>query len=91
MAVPDAQFLFAVGRAHARIYVKRDASRRTAAVHKIDPLPRLVGKSREVLGAASHCVSKRPSADACGRVVAAPLTVYLKRPSSLRQHSAKHG
>src|SRR5271169_6601450 len=49
MTVPDATLLLAVGRAHARIHVENDASRRPAAVHKIDPLAGQVGKSREVL------------------------------------------
>ena len=49
MAVPDAHLLLAVGRAHARIHVEHDASRRAAAMHKVDPLAGQVGKSREVL------------------------------------------
>jgi hypothetical protein len=48
MAVPDAHLLLAVGRAHARIHVEDDASRRAAAVHKVDPIARQVGKRREV-------------------------------------------
>ncbi len=47
MAVPD--LLLAVGRAQARIHVEHDAARRSAAVHKVDPLAGQVGKSREVL------------------------------------------
>jgi hypothetical protein len=31
LAIPDAVLLFAVGRAHARIHVEHDASRRTAS------------------------------------------------------------
>ena len=50
MAVPDAHLLLAVGRAHARIHVEDDASRRAAAVHKVDPLAGKIGKSREVRG-----------------------------------------
>jgi hypothetical protein len=49
MAVPDAHLLFAVCRAHARIHVKHDASRRASAVHEVDSLARQVGKSREIL------------------------------------------
>jgi hypothetical protein len=49
MAVPDAVLLLAVGRAYARIHVEHDASRRTAAVHKVDPPAGKVGKSGEVL------------------------------------------
>jgi hypothetical protein len=48
MAVPDAHLLLAVGRAHARIHVEDDASRQAAAVHKVDPIARQVGKRREV-------------------------------------------
>jgi hypothetical protein len=40
MPVPDAQLLLAMGRAHARIHVEHDASRRAATVHKVDPLAR---------------------------------------------------
>src|SRR5262249_58426359 len=50
MPVPDAVLLLAMGRAHARIHVKHDASRRAATVHKADPLAGQVGKSSEVLG-----------------------------------------
>ena len=49
MAVPDAPLLLAVGRADARIHVEHDASRRTAAVHQVDPLAGQIGKSGEVL------------------------------------------
>src|SRR5262249_20061992 len=50
MAVPDALLLLARGRAHARIHVEHDATRRPSAMHKVDPLARQVGKSSEVLG-----------------------------------------
>jgi hypothetical protein len=50
MAVPDAHFLLAVGRAYARIHIEHDTSRRAAAVHKVDPLSEKIGKSREVYG-----------------------------------------
>jgi len=36
--VSHAHLLLAVRRAHARIHVEYDASRRSAAVHKVDPL-----------------------------------------------------
>jgi hypothetical protein len=49
MAVPDAVLLLAMGRARARIHVEHDATRRSSAVHKIDPLTGQVGKRREVL------------------------------------------
>ena len=49
MAVPDALLLLAVRRAHARIHVEHDASRRAAAMHKVDPLAGQVGKSGKVL------------------------------------------
>ncbi len=35
--VPDAHFLFAVGRADARIHVEQDTSRRTAIMNLVDP------------------------------------------------------
>jgi len=38
MAVPHAHLLLAVRRAYARIHTEHDASRRSAAVHKVDPL-----------------------------------------------------
>src|SRR5215472_9415989 len=50
MPVPDAHLLLAMGRAHARIHVEHDASRRAATVHKVDPPARQIGNSREVLG-----------------------------------------
>jgi hypothetical protein len=50
MAVPDATFLVAMGRADARIHVKHDATRRPSTMPKIDPLTGQVGKSRKVLG-----------------------------------------
>jgi len=46
MAVPDADLLLTMGRAHARIHVEHDASRRAAAVHKVDPLAGQVGNPR---------------------------------------------
>src|SRR5262249_23249574 len=49
MPVPDAHLLLAMGRAHARIHVEHDASRRAAAVHKVDPLAGPIGNSRKVL------------------------------------------
>ena len=49
MAVPHAILLLAMGRAHARIHVEHDAAGRSAAMHKVDPLARQVGKSRKVL------------------------------------------
>jgi hypothetical protein len=48
MAVPDAHLLFAVGRAHARIHVEHDATRRPAAMHKIDPLAGQVSEGRKI-------------------------------------------
>jgi hypothetical protein len=39
-----------MGRAHARIHVEHDATRRSSAVHEIDPLTGQVGKRRKVLG-----------------------------------------
>jgi Enoyl-(Acyl carrier protein) reductase len=50
MAVPDAILLLAMGRAHARIHVEHDATGRSSAVHKVDPLAGQVSKSRKVLG-----------------------------------------
>src|SRR5215510_13939389 len=50
MAVPDALLLLAMGRAHARIHVEHDATRRPSAMYKVDPLARQVGKSSEILG-----------------------------------------
>ncbi len=38
MPVPDTHLLFAMRRAHARIHVEHDTSRRTAIMHAIDPL-----------------------------------------------------
>ena len=46
MAVPDAQLLFAVRRADARIHVEHDASGRTAAMNLVDPLAGKIGKRR---------------------------------------------
>src|SRR5262249_42316432 len=50
MPVPNAHLLLAMGRAHARIHVEHDASRRAVTVHKGDPLAGQIGNSREVLG-----------------------------------------
>src|SRR5262249_56254101 len=50
MPVPNAHLLLAMGRAHARIHVEHDASRRAVTVHKVDPLAGQIGNSREVLG-----------------------------------------
>jgi hypothetical protein len=38
MSVPDAVLLFAMRRAHARIHIKHDAYRRTAAMNFVNPL-----------------------------------------------------
>jgi hypothetical protein len=48
MAVEDAVLLLTVSRAHTRIHVEHDASRRAATVHEVDPLAGQVGKRREV-------------------------------------------
>ena len=49
MAVVGAAFLFAVGRALARIHVEHDDPRLTPLVHRVDPLARQIGESGEVL------------------------------------------
>ena len=49
MAVVGAAFLFAVGRALARIHVEHDDLRRSPLVHRVDPLARQIGESGEVL------------------------------------------
>src|SRR5271166_4387148 len=46
MAVPDAQLLFAVRRADARIHVEHDASGPTAAINLVDPSAGKIGKRR---------------------------------------------
>ena len=46
MPVPNAHLLLAMGRAHARIHVEHDASRRAVTVHKVDPLAGQIGKPR---------------------------------------------
>ena len=56
MAVPDAHLLLAMRRAHARIHVEHDATRRPSTVHKIDPLAGQVGKSRKVLCRKPPCL-----------------------------------
>src|SRR6195256_2237080 len=43
MAVPDAVLLFAVRRAHARIHIEHDTSRRTTTMDGIDPLAGKIG------------------------------------------------
>ena len=45
MPVPDTVFLLAVRRADARIHVEQDTSRRTAAMHAIDPLAGKIDES----------------------------------------------
>jgi hypothetical protein len=49
MAVVGAAFLFAVGRAFARIHVEHDDPRPTPLVHRLDPLARQIGEGGEVL------------------------------------------
>src|ERR1700732_3504068 len=49
MAVPDAILLFAVRRAHARIHIEHDTSRRTTTMDGIDPLAGKLGERRKVL------------------------------------------
>jgi hypothetical protein len=49
MAVVGAAFLFAVGRAFARIHVQHDDPRSTPLVHRLDPLARQIGEGSEVL------------------------------------------
>ena len=44
MAVPDAQLLLAMGRAHAGVHVEHDASRRPAAMHTVDPSAGQIGE-----------------------------------------------
>ena len=46
VTVPDAVLLFAMRRAHARIHVEHDASRRTAIMNAIDPLAGKIGERR---------------------------------------------
>ena len=48
MAVVGAAFLFAVGRALARIHVEHDRPRRSPLVHCVDPLAGQIGESGEV-------------------------------------------
>jgi hypothetical protein len=45
VAVPDTLLLLAVSRAHTRIHVEDDASRRPAAMNPINPLARQLGES----------------------------------------------
>jgi hypothetical protein len=45
VAIPDAVLLFAVGRAHARIHVEHDASRRTAVMNTINPMAGKIAES----------------------------------------------
>jgi hypothetical protein len=49
MAIPDAVLLFAVDGAHARTHIEHDATRWTAAVHKVDSRAGKSAKDREVL------------------------------------------
>src|SRR5262249_8559766 len=60
MAVPDAHLLLAVGRAHASIHsstMPRGGLRPcTRSIH----WPDMSARAAKFLGAASHCVSKRP-------------------------------
>src|ERR1700730_18095611 len=49
MPVPDTVFLLAMRRAHARIHVEQDTSRRTATMNAVDPFAGEIGKSRKVL------------------------------------------
>jgi hypothetical protein len=49
MAIPDAVLLFAMGRAHARIHIEHDSSRRTAVMNAVDPLTGEISKRRKVL------------------------------------------
>src|ERR1700724_179730 len=49
MAVADAILLFAVRRAHARIHIEHDTSRRTTTMDGIDPLAGKLGERRKVL------------------------------------------
>src|SRR3984893_17500026 len=49
MAVPDAVLLFAVRRAHARIHIEHDTSRRTTTMDGIDPLAGKIGERRKIL------------------------------------------
>ena len=76
MTVPDTVFLFAMRRAHARIHVEQDTSRRTATMNAVDPLARKISERRKVLfrreparlkaahlARRSRCIRGRLSAD----------------------------
>src|SRR5688500_6982152 len=52
MPIIGAAFLFAVGRALARIHVEHDDLRRSPPAYFINPLTRQIDKSGEVLGSA---------------------------------------
>src|SRR3954454_4376224 len=52
MTVIGAAFLFAIGRAFARIHVEDDGLRPSPPAHLVDPLTRHIGKRGKVLGSA---------------------------------------
>ena len=76
VTVPDTVFLFAMRRAHARIHIEQDTSRRTATMNAVDPLAGEISERRKVLfrreparlkaahlARRSRCIRGRLSAD----------------------------
>ena len=49
VTVPDTVFLFAMRRAHARIHVEQETSRRTATMNAVDPFAGEISERRKVL------------------------------------------
>src|SRR5580704_17742444 len=89
VAVPNAQLLFAVGRADARIHVEHDASWRTTGVKPVDPLARKTGERRQVLFGREPAGLETPIclADAAFPEVAFPPTIQ-RMVGSWRNRSA---
>ena len=86
MAVPDAHLLLAMGRADARIHVEHDASRRTAAMHAVDPL---AGQDRRApRGSSAPRASASRSAPSGSAMPHGPEPPCRRRSSASPDHGA---
>src|SRR4051812_23344300 len=77
MTVIGTAFLFAVGRAFARVHVEYDGLRPSLPAHLVDPLTRQIGKNGEILGPAQPlCLEAPHLARRGGRPADRPVADY---------------
>ncbi len=85
MAVVGAAFLFAVGRALARIHVQHDDPRLTPLVHRLDPLARQISEGGEV-----HRTGQLFGLEAPIWLAEAPLPIGALPPTTQRMAGSRN-